>query len=114
MRELDASGTALAGGSEVLQLIRNDLPWEGSVVEGPFLIKRGHYYYLFYSGECYANHRYCVGVARSEQVTGPYEKAAAPILSSGRGFAGPGHCVVVTDLGGDATGLEDQIDMKPS
>ena len=22
----------------------------------------------FYSGECYGNHRYCVGVARAEQV----------------------------------------------
>ncbi|CAE7566620.1 abn-ts [Symbiodinium natans] len=101
MRELNAAGVAPAEGSEAVELICNDLPWEGKVVEGPFLIQRGQYYYLFYSGECYANHRYCVGVARAEQVTGPYEKAAAPVLASGRGFAGPGHCVVVAAPGGD-------------
>ncbi|CAE7891246.1 unnamed protein product, partial [Symbiodinium microadriaticum] len=102
IRELDTTvGCTLATGSEVHELIRNDLPWEGTVVEGPFLIKRGGFYYLFYSGECYGNHRYCVGVARAEQVLGPYEKAAAPVLSSGRGFAGPGHCVVVAAPGGD-------------
>ncbi|CAK9039792.1 5-alpha-L-arabinanase) [Durusdinium trenchii] len=98
IRELDATGTGLAEGSEV-ELLHSELPWEGGVVEGPFLVKRGEMYYLFYSGECYGNHRYCVGVARAEQVLCPYTKSGAPILSSGTGWAGPGHCVVL-DVGG--------------
>eukprot|EP00913_Durusdinium_trenchii_P034999 g32739.t1 len=85
--------------SKSVELLHSELPWEGGVVEGPFLVKRGEMYYLFYSGECYGNHRYCVGVARAEQVLCPYTKSGAPILSSGTGWAGPGHCVVL-DVGG--------------
>ena len=33
------------------QLIRNTLAWEGSLVEAPWIIKRGNWYYLFYSGD---------------------------------------------------------------
>lgn len=58
----------------------------------------------FYSGECYANHRYRVGVARAEQLRGPYVKCGAPVLSSGRGWAGLGHCVVCDHGEGDAAG----------
>ncbi|CAJ1375812.1 unnamed protein product [Effrenium voratum] len=97
MRELEDE----TGASE-LELVRNDQKWEGAVVEGPWLVKRGGFYYLFYSGECYANHRYCVAVARAEQVCGPYVKSGAPVLSSSRGWAGPGHCVVLPAEGGDA------------
>lgn len=95
MRELDAAGTGLAEKSEAVVLIHSELKWEGGVVEGPFLIRREDFYYLFYSGECYGNHRYCVAVARAEHVLGPYLKSGAPVLSSGIGWAGPGHCVVL-------------------
>eukprot|EP00434_Breviolum_minutum_P007525 symbB.v1.2.006643.t1/scaffold394.1/size213099/8 len=96
MRELDATGTKLAAhGRADMALIHSELKWEGGVVEGPFLVKRGGFYYLFYSGDCYGNYKYCVAVARAENVTGPYIKSGAPILSSGTGWAGPGHCAVL-------------------
>lgn len=34
-------------------------------------------------------------LGKFSQVTGPYIKSGAPILSSGTGWAGPGHCVVL-------------------
>jgi beta-xylosidase len=37
------------------ELIRNTLPWEGALVEGPWVIRRGAYYYLFYSANAYYN-----------------------------------------------------------
>ena len=41
---------------------------------------------------------------RRWQVLGPYLKSGAPVLSSGIGWAGPGHCVVLdAGSGHDAT-----------
>jgi arabinan endo-1,5-alpha-L-arabinosidase len=40
--------------------------------------------------------QYAVGVARSEEILGQYEKNPAnPILHSNEHFSGPGHCSVV-------------------
>jgi len=70
-------------------------------VEGPWVIYHAPYYYLFYSGSGYRSSHYAVGVARSKSVTGPYEKAATPVMSQiadgapGHKFSGPGHCSVV-------------------
>eukprot|EP00927_Polykrikos_kofoidii_P052903 TRINITY_DN4693_c0_g1_i1.p1 TRINITY_DN4693_c0_g1~~TRINITY_DN4693_c0_g1_i1.p1 ORF type:complete len:558 (-),score=43.34 TRINITY_DN4693_c0_g1_i1:60-1538(-) len=101
MCELDASGIKIAEGSVEHELLRSSEPWEAGVVEGPWLMKRGTFYYLFYSGGCFANANYCVGVARATALVGPYTKCGAPILCSGRGWAGPGHCVVIPTEAGD-------------
>lgn len=82
-------------------LIQNDRAWEGGLVEGGWIHYHNGYYYLYYSANGYASPTYAVGVARSRNVKGPYEKAAGPILSQiadrspGHFFAGPGHCSVV-------------------
>src|SRR4051794_36180322 len=47
-QRLNEEGTKLVG--EPKELIRNDAPWEGALVEGPFLLHRGEWFYLFYSG----------------------------------------------------------------
>jgi arabinan endo-1,5-alpha-L-arabinosidase len=65
--------------------------WEGGVVEGGWMKKRGSFWYLFYSGNAYCNHTYAVGVARSRSPFGPFEKKGAPILKSGERWVGPGH-----------------------
>lgn len=102
IRELDSSGTHFAEGSVEHQILSSDKPWEHGVVEGPWLLKRGSYYYLFYSVGCFAAADYGVAVARSTALTGPYTKCSAPILCSGKGWAGPGHCVVISSpSGGD-------------
>jgi len=105
--ELNSDGSAITGTPK--QLIENTLNWEGSLVEGPWIFYHAPYYYLFYSGNGYASSRYAVGVARSKSLTGPYEKAATPVMSQiadgapGHKFAGPGHCSVVhvNDTGAD-------------
>jgi len=45
---LNDEGTKLIG--EPTELIRNDADWEGPLVEGPFILRHGDWFYLFYSG----------------------------------------------------------------
>ncbi|RKH10477.1 glycosyl hydrolase [Corallococcus sp. CA053C] len=96
---LSADGLALTGTRRTL--ITNNLAWEGGVVEAPWVVARGGYYYLFYSGNAYYNSTYAVGVARATSPLGPYTKLGAPILKTGGGWVGPGHNSVVTGPGGD-------------
>jgi beta-xylosidase len=91
---LSANGTQLVG--QPTSVLTNDQPWEGSVVEAPWVEKHDGFYYLYYSGNCYANASYAVGVARSTSPLGPFTKAPAPILHSNAQFSGPGHMAIVT------------------
>ncbi len=95
IRELRPDGMGFVG--EGTDLITNDLPWEGNLVEAPWMIKRDGQYYLFYSANAYYDDRYCVGVARSDSLAGPFEKSPLPILHSDEEWAGPGHGSVVVD-----------------
>mmetsp|Transcript_78656 Transcript_78656/g.218399 ORF Transcript_78656/g.218399 Transcript_78656/m.218399 type:complete len:545 (+) Transcript_78656:64-1698(+) len=74
----------------------------GSLIEGPELVKRGGYYYLFFASGRFCKPDYAEGVARSRRLWGPYEKGENPVLSTGRvGYVphaggtpkivGPGH-----------------------
>ena len=48
---LSADGTSLTG--ERREILRNEAPWEGHLVEGPFILRHGDWFYLFYSaGGC--------------------------------------------------------------
>lgn len=78
------------------QLITNTLPWEGPLVEAPWVLNYNSTYYLFYSGNSYTS-KYAVGVARSKNLLGPYEKHGDPILhnSDGDTQVCPGHCSVL-------------------
>lgn len=77
------------------ELLRNSLAWEGSVVEGPWMIFEAGYYYLFYSGNDYGSAAYALGVARSMSATEGFIKLDSPILPSSGDWAGPGHGSVV-------------------
>ncbi|WP_157891902.1 glycoside hydrolase family 43 protein [Paenibacillus crassostreae] len=76
------------------------------LVEGPWVIKRENYYYMFYSGDycCQVsghNAHYAVMVARSESPMGPYEiYANNPILDMNDKFLAPGHNAVIQDDAG--------------
>jgi arabinan endo-1,5-alpha-L-arabinosidase len=78
-----------------VNLIKNDLAWEGDVTEAPWVIFNNGYYYLFYSGFSYCDHTYAVGVARSKNALGPYIKKGNPILKTTHTWIGPGHCSVI-------------------
>lgn len=99
VQRLSPDGLALEGARTAV--LTNDRRWEGHVVEGPALVKKDGYYYLFYSGNSYADGSYATGVARSTSPTGPFEKAPEPILHTGGAFAGPGHNSIVTDPEGN-------------
>lgn len=66
-----------------------------STVEGPFLVKRGRLYYLFYSGNDW-NGNYAMGYATSHSPVGPFAKYAGnPILRGTKDILGPGGGSVV-------------------
>jgi beta-xylosidase len=126
---MDPRGLMLTGTKTMLLV--NDLPWEGPLVEAPWIIERGNWHYLFYSANSYFNGtssstinlpflffthglflsaeltlvdftlffcpgNYCVGVARSQNILGPFKKWPQPILHTAAGnWIGPGHCSVI-------------------
>lgn len=97
-QRLRADGLALVG--ERREILRNDAAWEGAVVEGPFVLRRGEYIYLFYSGGacCGRGCTYALGVARAKDLLGPWEKCPAnPILAGNEAWRCPGHGSLVTD-----------------
>jgi arabinan endo-1,5-alpha-L-arabinosidase len=88
--EVAGDGVTLLG--PACEILRNDSPWEGNLVEASNLIYRKPFFYLFYSGNAFFDERYGIGVARARNVAGPYEKYAKnPITHSDERFDGPGH-----------------------
>lgn len=101
LQRLRDDGLALVG--ERRELFRNDTPWEGAVVEGPFVLFRDGYYYLFYSGAgcCGRGCNYALGVARARALAGPWEKDPAnPILTENEAWRCPGHGSIVRTKAG--------------
>lgn len=101
-QRLAPDGMSLVG--EPAALARNDAGWEGSIVEAPFMVRRGERYVLFYSandfwwGERDRSARYATGYALCDTPLGPCADAPAnPILASRREpdcLSGPGHPAV--------------------
>jgi GH43 family beta-xylosidase len=99
IQRLSADGLSLTGSPTTLLV--NDRAWEGNVIEGPWMISRNGFFYLFYSANGYASTRYAVGVARATSPTGPFTKAPNPMLVTRGAWAGPGHGSIVRGPGGD-------------
>jgi arabinan endo-1,5-alpha-L-arabinosidase len=59
------------------------------------VIRRGGFYYLFYSGFRYCNATYGTGIARARSPLGPFTKRSGPILRTNAKSSGPGHNSVV-------------------
>jgi arabinan endo-1,5-alpha-L-arabinosidase len=88
---LSPDGTALAG--DPVQLVKQDLPWEGTLVEAPTLVEHEGTYVLLYSANDYGSGAYTIGFATAPAATGPYTKSPEPLLSTsmtGERFIGPG------------------------
>ena len=108
VRELGPDRLSFAPGSSA-----TDLVWPNPVkdafpvlVEGAWVVRRGGWYYMFYSGDncCGAKANYAVMVARSKSATGPFEtleqatgKPHSIILEKYGIWFAPGHNAVVTD-----------------
>lgn len=98
-QRMNEERTALLG--EKVELFRNDPDtWEGRLVEGPAIIRRGDYFYTFYAGDacCGRECTYAQGVARSKKLLGPWEKYANnPVLVGNENWKCPGHGTIITD-----------------
>jgi len=97
--ELSADGLTLTG--PVHRLIKQDLPWEGDLVEAPYMVERDGVFHLFYSANAFDKAAYAVGHARCASPTGPCTKSGDPILSTSPDAAGPGHNMVLHKDGRD-------------
>jgi xylan 1,4-beta-xylosidase len=93
---LSPDGTALTG--EKQEILRNEAPWEAHLVEGPFILRRAGYFYMFYSADACCGRRcnYKLGVARSRKLLGPWERSERnPILAGNEHWKCPGHGSIV-------------------
>lgn len=100
IQQLAANGLSLMGSP--VQLIGNDQPWEGTVVEAPAMLKHDGMYYLFYSANYFGNGSYATGYAIAVSPTGPFVKPRAdawyPTTSTtSTTVVGPGGLDMVTD-----------------
>ena len=98
VQQLSDDGLRVVGKAKEL-LQPSDADYE-SLIEGPWLIEHGDYFYLFYSGDacCHPGPHYAVLVARSKSPLGPFEKYEGnPILESTDNFYAPGHNATVRD-----------------
>ncbi len=97
LQRLSDDGTALTG--TPVEILRNEAPWEKNLVEGPFILQRDGWFYLFYSaaGCCGRACDYRLGVARARKLAGPYERNPAnPIMEGNDQWKCPGHGSIVT------------------
>ena len=101
IQKLSDDGLKLVG--EMKELFRNDTTWENNLVEGPAVIRRGDYWYLFYAGNacCGRACSYGVGVARARNLLGPWEKYQNnPLIVGNDTWKCPGHGTLVRDPSG--------------
>lgn len=102
VRELADDGLSFKGTPESVKttLVNDPRSWEGGVIEAPWVVKRGDWYFLFYSGNVYDG-RYRTNVARSKTPTGVFEKRPGLLLDNNARWVGPGHGSVVPSNGKD-------------
>ena len=92
IQEMNEERTSLIG--EPTEMFRNDMPWEGNLIEGPAVVKHGDYYYTFYAaaGCCGKGCTYKTGVARAKSLLGPWEKDPQnPIMVDEKNWKCQGH-----------------------
>jgi beta-xylosidase len=98
-QEFDDKNYKLIG--ERKEILRNEpASWEGNLVEGPYIMRRNGWFYMFYSGNacCGRECKYALGVARSKTLLGTWEKDPSnPILKGNEDWRCPGHGTIVTD-----------------
>jgi arabinan endo-1,5-alpha-L-arabinosidase len=124
VQELAADRLSFAPGSkptDLIPAIKDDAAQYSRLVEGAWVIKRGDYYYMFYSGDncCGKNAHYAVLVARSKSATGPFETfskvSGAPsnaiLVKRGTWYA-PGHNSIITDRAGQDWMIYHAVDTR--
>ena len=105
VRELAGNLLDFAKGSREVALIQPTTKSYESLLEGAWMMEKGGYYYLFYSGSncCEPSPHYAVMVARSKSPMGPFEtlgdarhSSDSTILEAFDRYIAPGHNAVAT------------------
>lgn len=113
VQELSDDRLSFKPGSKPVDLVKADksVPFQ-TLIEGAWVVERGGWYYLFYSGEncCHGplqEIKYAAMVARSKSPTGPFETLAqttaakdSAILRRNDIWIAPGHNSLFTDDAG--------------
>ena len=102
VQPLSQDGMRLTGSRRKI-LTANGLDWEGVTIEGPQIVRRKGWLYLFYSGNlcCGPNCEYAMGVARARGLYGPWRRFRRnPILDSDDHWLCPGHGSLVQSPNG--------------
>jgi arabinan endo-1,5-alpha-L-arabinosidase len=111
VQELAPNGLSFASGSSPKDLVAPN-PVKGAfpvLVEGSWVIRRGGWYFLFYSGDncCGPKANYAVMVARSRSATGPFEtfeqatgSKQSIALEKRAHWIAPGHNSIISDAAG--------------
>ncbi|WP_236243101.1 family 43 glycosylhydrolase [Streptomyces sp. CC228A] len=97
LQPVSADGTRTTG--PAVRLFRQELPWEGAIVEAPTLVRRDGRYVLFYPAGSYGADGYATGYATADALAGPYTKGPEPLLTTDSlagAVRGPGGQDVVT------------------
>jgi beta-xylosidase len=72
------------------QLLTNEVD-DGAYIEAPSLSYLNGKYVLFFSPQCYLTPKYSVNYAISDNILGPYTRAASPLMATGvDGLTAPG------------------------
>jgi arabinan endo-1,5-alpha-L-arabinosidase len=121
VQELAPDRISFAPGSKPIDLVsvvRTEDPAEYQrLVEGAWVIRRGDYYYLFYSGDncCGPKAHYAAMVARSRSATGPFEIRPRPlylVVEADERWVAPGHNSVISDDTGQDWMLYHAVDRR--
>lgn len=125
VQELGPDRISFAAGSapvDLVQPVKSEDPGEYQrLIEGAWVIRRGGYYYLFYSGDncCGPKAHYAVLVARSRSATGQFETMAAAtdapssvILERQGIWVAPGHNAIIQDSSGNDWILYHAVDSR--
>ena len=124
VQELAPDRLSFAAGSKPIDLvpiIKDDPNHYSRLVEGAWVIRRGEWYYMFYSGNncCGKDANYAVLVARSRSATGPFETfaqatgaASSAILETRGIWFAPGHNSTITDAAGNEWMVYHAVDVR--
>ena len=85
-------------GEEFVTLTADDNEFEDNMIEGQCIFEKDGYLYMVYSGNrcCGDGCNYQVGVARSQSMEGPWEKAPSnPLIVGNSSWKCPGHGTVI-------------------
>jgi arabinan endo-1,5-alpha-L-arabinosidase len=103
VQQLSDDGLRLVGTRRNVLRPAPTRPYE-KLIEGPWIVKHGDWYYLFYSGNhCCAPHpHYALMVARSHYPRHGFQRFGGnPVLEANSAWTAPGHNSVIRDAAGN-------------